>query len=438
MSGTAEADNSGGVTKRFPLAILAVLLLANIFNFVDRQLPYILAEQIKHDLSLSDTQLGLLGGAAFAVVYAIVALPLGHLADRHGSRWVLSGCIFIWSAMTSIGGLAQNYGQLALSRCGVAVGEAGATPSALAVISSHFPLTRRALPMAIFSLGVPFGTMIGLVLGGWLGEVMSWRFAFVIVAAPGLALATACAVVLRPPPAAKSADTPTPEAAERATEAEDYSIFATVRFMVRSRALRHIFAAVTIFNTGAYATIAFTPPFYSRAFGMTSAQVGLSLGLVHGIAGTIGALTGGWLGDRLGAQDIRWRLWVPAIGLLIAIPFTATSWLASSFAVSIACFAAPKFANLLYLAPTFATVHAIVPARIRATASAVMYFGMGLFGMSLGPLFVGMASDALKPHFGDASLRYALLLVIVTQAWAALHFYLAARNLRGQNEAVCA
>jgi len=407
---------SSSERSSYPYAVLLVLVLANVFNFIDRQLPYILGESIKRDLGLSDTQLGVLNGAAFSVVYATMAIPLARAADRWGSRWVLSGCIFFWSVMTSLGGLAQSFWQLAVTRVGVAFGEAGATPAAHAVISNYFPPQRRALPMGLFAFGISFGSMLGLGLGGWIAHVASWRLAFTVIAAPGLILALSAVWVIREP-------------RERAAVATQTSLLEAARYFLSQRWFVQVFCAVAMLNMGAYALISFAPPFLMRTFGMNSQSAGWSLGLLHGIAGVSGALAGGWLGDRVVAKDRRWRLWLACVALLIAAPCTVAAFLAPSSGLSLVCMAAPKFTYLLYMAPTFALIHSMVPSHMRAQSSAAIYFGMGMIGLSLGPLVVGALSDYFEPLMGTQSLRYAMLFIVVTQVWSAIHFWFAARAL---------
>jgi predicted MFS family arabinose efflux permease len=184
-------------TRAYRVYVLLLLLAVNIHNFLDRQIPFILAESIKRDLHLSDTQLGLMGGMAFAIVYSVLGLYLGHAADRYSRKWVLSGALVIWSLMTAVAGLAQNFAQLVCARLGVAAGEAGSTPAAHGIIAGLFPQHRRSMPMAIFSLGVPLGSMLGLFLGGWISTVADWRTAFFLVGAPGLALALLAATTLK-------------------------------------------------------------------------------------------------------------------------------------------------------------------------------------------------------------------------------------------------
>jgi predicted MFS family arabinose efflux permease len=418
---SSETTAAGG--RIYVGVLIGLLLLVNILNFIDRQIPFILAESIKRDLRLSDTQVGILGGVAFSVVYSILGLPLAALADRIGRKWVLAGSLLCWSALTALGGFAQSFVQLVATRLGVAAGEAGSTPTSHALIADHFPPARRGVPLAIFSLGVPLGSMLGLFLGGWINDVAGWRQALFLAGAPGIVLSLAVVLIVREPRRSRAeiADRPPP-------------LHKTLGLLLAKRTFRHLAAGIALYSMGANATIVFTAPFLMRSHEMSAASVGLWLGLLYGVAGVAGTLVGGVVGDVLGKRDARWRLWAPALGLAIAAPFTLAAWFVPSAGLSILLLAAPKFANLLYIAPMFVAVHSLAPAKARATSSALLLFFNGLLGVSLGPLITGLLSDGLEPAFGDQSLRYALVFVVVTQLWAALHFALAARTLRADQD----
>ena len=237
--------------------VLGLLFLINVLNFLDRQLPSILAQSIKADLNLSDTQLGLLGGVAFAVFYATLALPLARLSDRWSAKWVLTGSLMVWSLLTAAGGFAQTFAQLAASRVGVASGEAGSTPAAHALISTLISPQRRGLAMGAFSLGVPIGVMSGLVLGGWLNDLHSWRFAMIAMGVPGLVVALLFAFTV-------------PDRRPTGPVAGAATFLQTAGALLRLRSYRHLFIGVTIFGIGVYASFHFTPAFLIRTYGIAT------------------------------------------------------------------------------------------------------------------------------------------------------------------------
>jgi MFS family permease len=401
--------------------VMGLLLLVNIFNFIDRQIPFILAQSIKRDLRLSDVQLGLLGGLAFSMVYPIMGIPLARMADRFGRKWVLAGSLLMWSSLTALGSIVTNFGQLFVARLGVAAGEAGSTPTAHALIAAYYPLERRGMPLAIFSLGIPLGSMIALMAGGWLNDVSSWRQALLWLGVPGVLLAIAASLTLKEPK--------TVSPVNASPTAENLPLLGVIKLLMLKRTFLHMAIGVGVYSMGANAMIVFTPAFLIRTHGLSATATGLWLGLVYAIFGVAGTLAGGVMSDRLGRSDRRWRLWAPALGLALAAPCTLAAWLVPNSALSLSLLTAPKFANLLYIAPIFAALQTLVPADARATASALLLFFNSFLGLAFGPPIVGWVSDLLLHFYGVDSLRYALCLVPITQLWAATHFALAAKSL---------
>ena len=416
--GTVE-EAATSIRAPYLFYLLTLLLLINIVNFIDRQIPFILAQSIKHDLHLSDTELGALGGIAFAIVYSTFGIPLGRLSDRFGPKWTLAGALALWSALTACGALAKNFTQLVLSRLGVAAGEAGSTPAGHALIAGYFPANKRGLPLAAFSLGVPIGIMTGLMLGGWLNQAAGWRQTLILAGFPGLILAVLVVLTVR---------TPT-QATAMARKHTDIALLPSLRLLWSKPTFRQMAYALATYSMGANAMIVFTPAFLMRSHGLTSAGAGLSLGLVYGLAGVAGVLLGGLAGDLLGRRDPRWRMWAPGIGLAVAVPFTLGAWLVPSATWSIVLLAVPKFANLLYFGPVFVALQSISPLEMRATASAFLLFFNSLVGQTVGPFVTGFLSDALAPMLGTESLRYALCFMVLTQIAATIHFFLAAHTL---------
>ena len=394
---------------------VGLLLFINIINFVDRQLPFILIGAIKADLNLTDTQIGLMAGLAFAFVYSFAALPLAHAADRWSPRWILTLTLGTWSVMTALSGLAGTFGQLVLARLGVGASEAGSTPTAHALISRLIDPRHRALALALFSLGVPIGSMLGLVLGGWINDVANWRTAFFVVGLPGIAVAVlAWATLPRLP-------------AQRHGAVAPQHFFVTVRRLFAMRSFRHMAIASSFYACGSYAINVFAPAFLMRVHGLTAAQAGLRMGIVFGVGGLIGTFAGGVLADRLARRDERWRQRLPAIGQWLSLPLLVAAWLVPDTSLSVALLTIGYLAGLTYFAPTFAAAQMLVPDQVRATASAILLFCLTLVGSSVGPLVVGRVSDALTGQFGAIALRYALCSMAVTIALSAVFFHLAGR-----------
>jgi predicted MFS family arabinose efflux permease len=402
--------------------LLALLVLVNVFNFIDRQLPSILIDSIKRDLQLTDSQIGLMAGLSFAVVYSIAGLPLARIADRWSPRRVLSLSLATWSLMTALGGLATNFLHLVATRAGVAASEAGCTPSAHALISRVYSADRRAVALAIFSLGVPIGSMIGLSLGGWINDLFNWRTAFFIVGLPGVLLALVCWLAL-------------PEVASAAPSHAAPSGFRAMRDLLALRSFRHMAAGSSLYACGSYAMNVFAAAFLIRVHDLSTAQAGLGFGLAFGLGGMAGTFAGGWLSDHFGKRDVRWRMRIPAIGQLLSLPTALGAWLAPDPIASIVLLGLSYVFGLLYFAPAFATAQSLATNESRATAAALLAFCLTIVGASLGPMAVGWASDALAPEFGDLSLRYAMCLMGITILWSAIHFQVAARPLPSDLEA---
>jgi MFS family permease len=423
------------VTKPLPLShayrnyALGLLVVVNVFNYLDRQILSILLEPIKRDLQLSDTALGFLTGIAFALFYTFAGIPIARWADRGMRCTIIAGGLAIWSGMTALTGLAQTFTQLTLARIGVGVGEAACSPPAHSLLSDYFPPERRGTALSIFSLGVPIGIMIGYLAGGWINQYFGWRLAFFVVGLPGLILALVLWLTLREPLRGHSeglhASTPT-------TQTD--SLWTVFHFIWALRSFRHLSLAAALHALYGYGVLAFMPAFMMRVHGMTNtAELGLWLGLIAGVFSGIGTFLGGVLGDRFATRkhDMRWYMWLPAWATLLSIPFTLLFYLWPEGRTALLLSIPGAILGPTYLGPTMAMTQGLVKLRMRATASAILLFILNLIGLGLGPQAVGVLSDLLAPTYGVQSIRYALLFVVVTgSVWSALHYFLAARTLR--------
>lgn len=405
--------------------VVGVLTLVYIFNFVDRQIISVLQEPMRVELGLSDTQLGLLQGLTFALFYVIMGIPLARWADIGIRRDVVALAVGVWSVMTTLCGVAQNFTQLLFARVGVGIGEAGGSPPSHSIISDLFPPGSRAFPLAVYSSGITFGVFLAYVFGAWVSDNFGWRIVFIALGVPGVTLALLVRFTVKEPMRGRF-DGP---GADRAPPA----ISAVIRQLFASRTFVHLSIAAALHAFVGYGVSAFLVSFYVRSYAIPIDQisiVALPLGFIIGIGGAIGSFSGGYLADRLGKRDARWSMWVPGAAMLISVPFAAAALLSQDFYLSLTLYVLPLAFGYTYLGPTLATTHALVAPRMRALASAILFFIVNLIGLGLGPTIVGMVSDALSPTYGAESLRYALVGTFCVHAWSAWHYYLASRHIR--------
>ena len=415
------AAGGGDQTRSVRHYTLAVLVVVYTFNFIDRQILSILMESIKLDLGLTDQALGFLAGFAFALFYAVMGLPIALWADRGNRRNLISIALAIWSLMTALTGLAQNFVHLALARVGVGIGEAGCSPPAHSLISDYYPPAERATALGIYSLGIPLGVMFGLFAGGWINELFGWRLAFFVVGIPGLILALIVRLTLREPPRGLS---------ENRQASTDHPAFReTVAFLIKRPTFLHMAFGAALSAFIGYGVVSWFPSFLIRSYGMNTGEIGLWLGLIMGIPGGAGVFLGGYLADRFGARDKRWYLWTTAAAALIAVPFGAAAYLMDNPYWVLAFFSVPILLSNFWQATTFAQTQSLVQLRMRGVASAILLFIVNIIGLGAGPWAVGVLSDQLKPHYGADSLRWSLFIVGGIGFWVAYHYYAAGKHL---------
>ncbi len=380
-----------------------LLLIVYIFNFIDRQIVNILAEPIAKDLNLSDTQIGLMTGIAFALFYTVLGLPIARYADRpktHRGR-MIAGALALWSAMTALCGMATTYGQLLLARIGVGVGEAGCTPAAHSLIADKVPAERRASALAFYSLGIPLGGLLGMLIGGVLADTVGWRGAFIWVGIPGVLLALVVLVLLKEPRQDGTS-------LNKGSSAPAMATWDALNAIFSSRAFVLLLAAGSSASFLSYGKSTWTTIFFQRSHGLSPGEVGFWFGLWGGIAGAFGTWLGGWLADRFGKQDRRHVMTAPAIGMVIAAPMAFAAYFMTDWRIALVLLMVPTVLNSLYYGPCYSSTQGLVPMRARAIAAAVMLFCQNLIGLGFGPLFFGMLSQWLKPEYGTDSVRYVL------------------------------
>ena len=406
--------------------VLSVLTLGYIFNFIDRQILSILLEPIKQDLGLSDSALGLLTGFAFALFYATLGIPIARYADKGNRRNLIALALAIWSAMTALSGIAQNFWQLLAARIGVGVGEAGCSPPAHSMIADYFPAHKRATALGIYSLGIPVGILFGFLAGGWLNEFFGWRVAFFVVGVPGILLAILVRYTLREPARGM--------AEGRVDQVEQPGIKETFQFMWRKRSFRHLAFGGALTAFVGYGVVTWVPSFLIRSHGMETGEVGTWLGLILGIPGGIGIALGGYMADKLGARDTRWYLWIVSVALLAGVPFAFGVYLSDSALAALLFLIMPIALGNFYQATTFSQTQGLATLRMRSVAAAVLLFILNIIGLGAGPQAVGIVSDLLNPTYGQESLRYSLLIFSFVNIWSAYHYYVAGKYLEEELE----
>lgn len=404
--------------------LLTLLLIILAFNFVDRLALGLVMQQIKTDLRLSDTQLGLLTGFAFAVFYAVMGIPIARWADRGNRITIITLTTALWSAMVALCGAASSFLQLLLIRIGVAVGEAGAIPPAHSLLADNFTRAERPRAMGIYMLGIPLSSFIGYFLAGWLNQLYGWRMMFVLLGLPGVVLAMLARLTLREP--------------RRTGFAADHGISGATAppsmrevlvTLWRIPAFRHmllVFSVLFFFNTG---ITQWLPTFFIRVHGMKTGELGTWFTLAFGLSGLVGIYSGGALASRFAPNNERLQLRVVVLLFLVLLILRPIAFLMPS---TIGAFALMVPANLMiYLSdgPLFAIVQSLVPDRMRAMSIALIYLCANLIGLGLGPLAVGALSDAYQSWAGEESLRYALVTLCPGYLWAMWHLWRASQTV---------
>lgn len=397
---------TAGSQHRRPGVVLAMLLLVYSFNFLDRQILSILAMPVKADLQLSDSQLGMLGGLAFATLYCTLAIPLAMLADRTSRSWVITVSLAVWSGFTALCGTAQGFAQMFLFRVGVGIGEAGGVAPSYALIADTFPPGRRARALAIYGLGIPIGSAVGVLLGGAIAAAVEWRTAFVVMGVAGLLTAPVFRLLVRDPPRTRTGQAP---------------LLPVFGMLARKPSFWLLSLGGAAGSTAGYGIAFWMPSLMMRSFGLDLAETGRFVGALLLTGGVAGILLGGMIADRWGRRTRRAYALVPAIAYVAGVPLLAAGLLSGSWVAAFALFLVPQALVYAWPGPLLTAVQQLVPAAMRSTASACFLLINNLIGLGLGSWLVGALSKALTPQLGDEALRYAML--------AALGFYLVAGAL---------
>ena len=413
-SPTTSPAHSAGYAR----FVLAMLFIVYTFNFLDRQILGILAPAIKADLGLSDTQLGALGGIAFATLYSTLAIPLAVIADRTNRSWVITISLTVWSGFTALCGFATSFWQLFLFRLGVGVGEAGGVAPSYAMITDYFPPSTRARALAVYSLGIPVGMAGGVLLGAAIAKAVDWRAAFVGVGLAGVVVAPIVRWLVREP----TRSAPTSET--------QISVKAVFALLAKKKSFWFLAFAAASSSTAGYGLAFWTPSIIIQMFGYDLSQTSYFYGSILLVGGVTGVWLGGVMGDRLGQLDKSAFARIPAIAWLVTAPLFAAGLSVHIPAVTWVLLVIPNALSLVFLGPIITAVQHLVPAQMRATAAACFLFINNLIGIGAGSWLMGGISDVMKPQFGDESLRYSAILLVCFYLVAAILALLTIKSLR--------
>lgn len=380
---------------RRPRLALAILFAINLMNFFDRQILGAVGEQIRIEWSLSDTALGTLG-TAFTLVYAIVGLPLGRLADRFNRTHILGAGVFVWSLLTALSGACTSFAQLFVVRLGVGLGEASCAPAASSLIGDLFPAHKRSQALSVFMLGLPLGVALSYLLGGYLAKTYGWQTAFVLAALPGILCAIAAFTLLHEPKRGATEE----HAIGAGTRAGS-----PIRIVLSIPSMWPIVLSGALHNFNMYAIGAFLAPLMIRYHEVDIAQAGYYSTVVFGLSGIPGLIFGGRLADELTRRWLGGRMLLAAAMFFVAAPLTYVAIDAGpgnpmAFAVPMALGVAAMY---VYYSTTYSTIQDLVEPSLRGMAMATYFCAMYLLGASLGPIVMGQLSD----HFMHAAAAAA-------------------------------
>lgn len=458
MEAMTDVPNAGATTpaheqpvtnRTYRNYVLFILVVVYTFNFLDRQIIGILAPYIQAEFNLTDGQLGLLGGIAFAFLYSTLGIPIAWLADRFNRVWIMTGALTVWSGMTALCGVAGNYVQLFLARVGVGVGEAGGVAPAYSLVADYFPPKERSKALAIYSLGVPIGSAIGIILGGVIANIIGWRAAFVVVGLAGVVLAPIFLFTVREPQRGRfDAKKPAQSVADADAAPKTAGILTVFGTIFPKPTFWFLAFGAACSSMMGYGMFFWVPSFIIRSYPTELVEffawaptwlvpvdpspkllAGYFYGTIVAVGGTLGIVLGGVLGDRLGSMGKANYPRIPAIAFLFTAPLFALGVLSPSLTATFFIFLIPTALSLVWLGPVLTAVQHLAAPHMRATTSATFLLINNLFGIGGGIYALGAMSDLLEKQFAEDSLRYSMLCGAVLYLVAAVLLYLASRTM---------
>ena len=417
-----EAENVT-ITSAYSNYVLAVLFVVYVINFVDRQILSVFIGPIKQEFGVSDTVMGLLVGFAFALFYTIAGIPIARWADRGNRRSIIALGLAVWSAMTVWCGFARSFGQLALLRVGVGVGEAAGSPPAHSLISDYFPPSKRATAMGIYAWGVYIGSALAYLGGGYLREQFAedWRTPFILLGLPGLLIALVVRFTVKEPPRGYSE--------KGAISSEPSTFRETLNYLLSCPSWRNLVAGSCFLSLMGYGVLMWGYEFFGRVHHMAPMEIGLWMAAIVGLGGSLGTFAGGAITDRLSQRDPAWAMRFPARATWACLPFAFVFLLSDSSHIAMASFFVFYFLANIYVPAMHSLNQNLARLSMRATAAAILLFVVNLVGAGFGPLLVGVMNDLYAPYWGEQSIRYSLLSVSVMGVMGAIYFQRSARTL---------
>jgi predicted MFS family arabinose efflux permease len=428
-AGKPDAKQAAGITPVRSAYITLLLTIVAMLAMMDRNIVSILLIPIQEDLGASDAAMGALSGTAFALVYAVAALPLARLADRSNRRNLIAAAVAFWSLATALSGAAATYTQMLIARIGVAAGEAAAGPATMSMIGDLYSPQRRGTAVAFISMGGALGISLGAILAGYIADLYSWKAAFVIVGLPGLVVAL---LVWRtmPEPVRGAKD------GGLIPDEDNHSTWRSLKYLASVPTVRTLLLAKILLNLAWTGWLLWVPAFFMRVHGMTTTEMSAWFGGVVGISAVASMLIGGIVSDWLAKRGQRWRLYYICIALIAGAPLVTLSCLVADAQTAwILIF----FYSLITGGVTGVSIAAglsIVRPTMRAFMTAVMAFCISAIGGGLGPFLIGLLNDHLARTIGDESLRYTLLTSPALLVLAAAAFYWASRTMDQDTDAV--
>ncbi len=421
MQSAGPALESGAKTGPRAHVALGLLFVIGLVNYIDRVAMSVLQVPVKADLQLTDEQIGLLMGFAFSVPYTLMSIPMARVADRSNRKLILILALIVWSGMTFAVGLAGSFLVLLFLRVGVALGEACCLPTSYSLIADNYPKEMHGRAIAILGSSFPLGSMIGIVLSGYLGAELGWRGAFFAIGAIGICLVPVLVFGLKEPARVKVG----------AMQAAAPELGMALRDMWRRKAFRYCILGLGLQSVVSIALLTWAAPFYTRSFGLNLGQAAMLVGFVMAGASALGTLGGGLLGDRLASRKASNLMRLPAVTTIICIPIAMFQMLTGSLAISIGAALVSSVLVNVYLAPCNALIQRLALPGTRALAASVGVTSAAVFGGGLGPWFTGRVSDHMAGITASPAdgLRYAIVITLLAGVGSALFFWLSARQL---------